>query len=75
MDGMLNSSYIHYGNTIAKCNALDTKIYNDALKSNGETYAKLCVAAYRQSISAHTLVKSPQGELLFLSKENFSGRL
>ena len=47
-------------------------MYDDAQKAGGEEYAKLCVAAYRQSISAHKVVVSPQADLLFLSKENFS---
>jgi hypothetical protein len=47
-------------------------MYNDALKAGGKHYADLCVLAYRQSISAHQLLKSPQGDILFLSKENFS---
>lgn len=55
-----------------KCAAFDRQLYADAVKSGGEKYAKLCVMGYRQAITAHKLVKSPQGELLFLSKENFS---
>ena len=47
-------------------------MYAVALKSGGEKYAHLCILAYRQSIAAHQLVKSPQGDLLWLSKENFS---
>lgn len=35
-------------------------------------YAELCAIAYRQAISAHKLVQAPNGDLLFLSKENFS---
>jgi hypothetical protein len=56
----------------ARCDAFDQKMYADALKAGGDEYAKLCVMAYRQSIAAHKLTKSPAGDILFLSKENFS---
>ncbi|MEP7143839.1 MAG: DUF4965 domain-containing protein [Ferruginibacter sp.] len=68
----LTQAAADYKETIKKCEALNKLIHNDALKAGGENYAKLCELAYRQSISAHKLVKSPQGEILFLSKENFS---
>lgn len=61
-----------YDAVMQQCDAFDKQLYDDAVKSGGEEYAKLCVAAYRQSISAHKTVISPQGEFLFLSKENFS---
>ncbi|WP_343668381.1 DUF4965 domain-containing protein [Chitinophaga sp.] len=61
-----------YGSILARCNTFDKQLYADATKAGGDTYAKLCVIGYRQSIAAHKLVKSPEGEILFLSKENFS---
>lgn len=61
-----------YKNVMQQCIAFDQKMYADARKAGGEKYAKLCVAAYRQSIAAHKIVKDPQGEVLFLSKENYS---
>ncbi|MFN8342547.1 MAG: DUF4965 domain-containing protein, partial [Cyclobacteriaceae bacterium] len=53
-------------------NDFDEELYTHARESGGEQYAKLCVMAYRQAIAAHKLTTSPEGELLFLSKENFS---
>jgi len=61
-----------YVSLMKRCEAFNKKMHADAVLSGGEAYAKLCELAYRQSISGHKLVKSPQGDLLFLSKENFS---
>jgi hypothetical protein len=61
-----------YKSVMQQCMAFDQKLYADAKKAGGEKYAQLCVAAYRQSIAAHKIVKDPQGEVLFLSKENYS---
>jgi hypothetical protein len=72
MDGALIKAASNYVATMALCNKTDVQIYNDAFRAGGKEYAKLCAMAYRQSIPAHQLVKSPQGDLLFLSKENFS---
>lgn len=55
-----------------RCESFDKKLYKDALTAGGDLYASLCVMAYRQSIAAHKLTKSPNGDILFLSKENFS---
>jgi hypothetical protein len=61
-----------YKKVLQRCDAFDAKMYADATAAGGKEYADLCVLAYRQSVAAHKLVKSPSGELLFLSKENFS---
>lgn len=62
-----------YASILQKCVAFNKKMYADAVKAGGKTYAELCVLAYRQSIAAHILVQSPKGEILWFSKENFSG--
>lgn len=68
----LAKAYTDYNAIIGQCKAFNRGMYNTALQAGGEKYAQLCAIAYRQSIAAHQLVKSPQGEILFLSKENFS---
>lgn len=72
MQQVLEDRCHSYDDMLSKCDAWNKKIYNDALQAGGDTYAKLCIIAYRQSVAAHSLVKSPQGDLLFFSKENFS---
>ena len=72
IEQQLSQAATDYKATIRKCESLNRTIHNDAIKAGGENYAKLCELAYRQSIAAHKLVRSPAGELLFLSKENYS---
>jgi len=70
---LLAKAAVEYRQVMGKCSAFDAKMYRDALASGGKEYAALCALTYRQGIAAHELVKSPQGEILWLSKENFSG--
>jgi len=55
-----------------RCRAFDVGLMNDAENAGGQKYAALCALAYRQAIAAHKLVNDKDGNLLFLSKENFS---
>ncbi len=68
----MSLAWDEYKRVITQCNAFDKNLYERATTSGGKAYADLCVLAYRQSIAAHKLVKSPDGEILFLSKENYS---
>lgn len=72
IEQVFSKSLADYKKILRQCDSANTRVYNDALKAGGEAYAKLCVTVYRQTIAAHKLVLSPEGELLFLSKENFS---
>src|SRR5690606_12237773 len=73
MEDQLRQAATDYQETMKRSREFDDKVYQDALRSGGEEYAHLCILAYRQSIAAHTLVESPKGEVLWLSKENNSG--
>jgi hypothetical protein len=62
-----------YARLRQKATAFDQQLRADAQASGGPKYADLCQLAYRQSIAAHTIVAGPKGEVLFFSKENYSG--
>ncbi|AEV99469.1 glutaminase [Niastella koreensis] len=73
IEGQLAEAAKEYKTVMEKCAAFNNELNNEAVKAGGNMYAHLCALAYRQSIAAHTLVKSPEGEILWLSKENNSG--
>lgn len=72
IDKELEVAYTGYASVMNKCNAFDIDLKKRATAAGGANYAELCEIAYRQSIAAHKLVQSPEGEILWLSKENFS---
>lgn len=73
IEGQLTDAAKEYKTVMEQCVAFNRELNNEATKAGGSMYAHLCALAYRQSIAAHTLVKSPEGEILWLSKENNSG--
>ncbi|MBQ3928325.1 MAG: DUF4965 domain-containing protein [Clostridia bacterium] len=68
-------SYRDYEKIVEKCEHFSDKLTLDALRAGGEKYAELLTLAYRQTIGAHELAADPDGEMLFISKENYSGGL
>lgn len=72
MNDMLNLAVAEYETLKKRCEKFDNKLMAEATKAGGKQYAELCALAYRQSIAAHKLVETPEGEMAWLSKENFS---
>lgn len=68
----LHAADKEYASLVKKCYAFDRELMAEAAQAGGRHYAELCALAYRQAIAAHKLVKAPDGELLWLSKENNS---
>jgi hypothetical protein len=61
-----------YNKLIDKCYRFDRELMKTATLAGGKQYAELCALAYRQVMAAHKLVEAPNGEVLWLSKENNS---
>lgn len=72
MDMALKAAHAEYDQLMETCANFDNQLWKDAVKAGGENYAELCVLAFRQSIAAHKLFKDKEGNIIFLSKENFS---
>ena len=61
-----------YNKLYAKCYEFDREFMNEYTAAAGEKYAELCALAYRQTLAAHKLVVAPNGDLMYMSKENDS---
>ena len=57
---------------LRRCDAWERRMAADARKAGGADYAALLAPAYRQAVAAHKLVVDDHGEMLWISKENFS---
>lgn len=67
-----SDGYELYDDVMDRCGLFDKKLMSEAADIGGQSYAELCALAYRQAVAAHKLVTDESGNLLFLSKENFS---
>ncbi len=61
-----------YDTLMKECEAFGNQLMAEATEVGGRHYAELCALAYRQIIAAHKMVEAPNGDLMLLSKENFS---
>lgn len=61
-----------YDSLYEKCEQFSLKLYQEAVEAGNEKYAELVSLAYRQAIAAHKICIDSDGEVLFISKENFS---
>jgi hypothetical protein len=69
---ILTAAEAEHDKIMEMCESFDNRLWKEVLAAGGKNYAELCVLAFRQSIAAHKLVKDTHGNILFLSKENFS---
>lgn len=72
INDVLQTASAEHESVMDRCIAFDQKVWDETLAAGGKNYADLCVLAFRQSIAAHKLAKDTKGNILFLSKENFS---
>ena len=62
-----------YGELYCRAVRFSDDLYSRAKAAGGRKYAEIVSLAYRQAIAAHKAVTDGKGELLFISKECFSG--
>lgn len=72
IEGEFRAANKEYAKLLRECHRFDRELMTEATRVGGRKYAELCALAYRQAIAAHKLVEAPNGDLLWLSKENNS---
>lgn len=68
----IDSAFENYQADFDRCEMFGKEMIDWANKVGGEKYAELLAASYRQVMAAHKTVIDPDGNLLWISKENSS---
>ncbi len=66
------ASFIDHDENLSKAEKLDKELLKRAKEAGGKPLQNIVIAAYRQSIAAHKASFDEEGNLIFVSKENFS---
>lgn len=72
IESQFEAAYKDYAKLVERAAAFDCRMMEEARAAGGKEYAELCALAYRQAITAHKLLWSNEGFLMYLSKENDS---
>jgi len=72
IEDVIAAAYADYADTLARCAAFSDRLFIDATRAGGEKYAEMLLLSLRQVLGAHKIAVTPEGELLYISKECFS---
>ena len=72
ISGQIALARDEYASLMKKSAEFDARLMKETAAKGGVKYSELCALAYRQAIAAHKLVQAPDGDILWLSKENDS---
>lgn len=70
-DDMLKAAKEQYADIRVLCEKFDESLLSEG-KKYGEKYLEMISIGYRQAVAAHKLVEDTEGNVIFLSKENYS---
>ncbi|MBE6631302.1 MAG: DUF4965 domain-containing protein [Ruminococcaceae bacterium] len=73
MESALSEAANDYDELFSRCCAFSDKLKKEAAAKGGEKYAELLLLALRQVMAAHKLVLDKNGDVLYISKECYSG--
>ena len=73
IESAISEALAEVGENRIKCDKISLELYSNATECGGEKYADLVSLAYRQILAAHKLALDECGELIYVSKECFSG--
>jgi hypothetical protein len=72
IDQLLMNAEREYDFVRNRCNEFDQILRQELTDRGGQKYSQVAELAFRQCLSAHTIVQDCDGTLLMFSKENFS---